>query len=613
MTDSRATALALSRMLRKYFLTAIVLVGAGDSVVVAAPLQATLPPVVEWHGASEKLIVRDDDPWVTPAERDDFRTSPDAGQTFAWLERLAAASPWVELEIIGHTSEGRGIVAARVTKGMDARDVARPVVLVQAGIHSGEIEGKDAGLMLLRDIALRGKDDLLDAVDLIFVPIYSLDGHERAHEFNRPNQRGPQRQGWRTTARNINLNRDYVAADAPETRAMLKLIQRSRPSLYIDIHATDGSDSQYDVMFTFNGWDGLYARSPAIGRWLDTRFRPAVMQGLARAGHTPRGFVETRNRRDPAEGIVRAAFGARYSHGYGDTAHIPSVIVETHALKPYRQRVLGTYVLMENALRVVGKSFRELATAIEADSAIRPSSLVLSWSTQSEPSGHEEWLGRAHEEFLSPASGRLELRWLGKPITQRAPLYLQEPAVVSRMPRAWWIPVSEPETIERLGLHGVKFEQLEEARTLTLDVVRLSEPKLGQPGNGRIPLHAADIKHAMEEIELPRGSVRVPADQPLGLLAASMLEPESPDSLLAAGFFQQILSRTGYIEGYVIAPLADAMLAADSSLKSQFEAALRADQQLATDPERRLEWFYARTPYYDARYLRYPVARELAE
>jgi hypothetical protein len=109
----------------------------------------------------------------------------------------------------------------------------------------------------------------------------------------------------------------------------------------------------------------------------------------------------------------------------------------------------------------------------------------------------------------------------------------------------------------------------------------------------------------------PAGSVRVPSAQPLGLIAAAMLEPESPDSLLAWNLFPEILQRTEYIEGYAIAPLAERMLAANPRLRKEFEARLRADPKFAADADARLEWFYERTPYYDARFLLYPVGREL--
>jgi hypothetical protein len=148
---------------------------------------------------------------------------------------------------------------------------------------------------------------------------------------------------------------------------------------------------------------------------------------------------------------------------------------------------------------------------------------------------------------------------------------------------------------------------------VALDMVRLAEPKLSATVNeGHVPLAAKGFIHARRDETFPAGSVRVPSAQPLGLLAAAMLEPEGPDSLLAWNFFPEILQRTEYIEGYAIAPLADRMLAADPKLKAEFEAKLAADAKFAADPAARLAWFYERTPYYDERFLLYPVGRELA-
>ncbi len=203
---------------------------------VAPSLRAPLPPTLPWKGASERLVVPASDPWITPAERTNFAATPDYTATLAWLQRLAAASPLLKLESFGKSAQGRELYFVRASKG----GAGKPVLLVQAGIHGGEIDGKDAGLMLLRDIALRGKSSLLDKADLVFVPIFNVDGHERSSAFSRPNQRGPLRQGWRTTAQNLNLNRDYLKADSPEMRAMIGLINRLDPSLYVDLHVTDG-------------------------------------------------------------------------------------------------------------------------------------------------------------------------------------------------------------------------------------------------------------------------------------------------------------------------------------------------------------------------------------
>ena len=338
----------------------------------AADLTAPLPPVLPWHGTSERLVVPPNDPWITPAEARNFDETPSYAETRAWLDRLVAASLLLHIEPFGRTAQGRELYAVRASKPGPG---PKPILLVQAGIHSGEIDGKDAGLMLLRDIALRGKGKLLDHADLLFVPIFNADGHERSSPFNRPNQRGPRSQGWRTTAQNLNLNRDYLKADTPEMKAMIGLLRKYHPALYLDLHVTDGTDYQYDITFAFPGWGGYYAHSPSIGRWLDTRYRPAVTAALARNGHIPGVYIAAVDSRDPDKGIALDPDSPRFSTGYGDLARIPTVLVETHSLKPYKQRVLGTYVLIEESLRLVGAEGAAAEAAIAADRASRPATV----------------------------------------------------------------------------------------------------------------------------------------------------------------------------------------------------------------------------------------------
>jgi murein tripeptide amidase MpaA len=573
----------------------------------AAPqIEAPLPPTLPWKGTSEKLVVKPTDPWITPAERSNFVETPNYADTRAWLEKLDAASPLLSIETFGKTSQGRDLYFVRASSG----GTDKPVVLVQAGIHSGEIDGKDAGLMLLRDMALRGKKSLLDKADLIFVPIFNADGHERASQFNRPNQRGPRLQGWRTTAQNLNLNRDYLKADTPEMRAMIGLIKRFDPVLYLDLHVTDGTDYQYDITYAFSGWDGYYAQSPAIGRWLDKRFRPAIDAALTRGGHVPGFYVDAVDPRDPDKGINNNPDSARFSTGYSDLRRLPAVLLETHSLKPYRQRVLGTYVFFEAALRFVGEDASGVRAAIAQDRASTPASATLTWKPLEKPIYTMEFLGMAHEKFVSPVSGREEVRWLGRPVRQTMPVFGQTPDVVMPLPAAWWVPVFEPQVIERLKLHGISFETLQSARRVNVDMVRLVEPKLGNANEGHVMLNY-NVRHERRDEMMPAGSVRVPSDQPLGLLAAAMLEAESTESLLAWNYFPHILQRTEYMEAYAIAPLGEKMLAADPALKAEFDAKLKADSAFAASGEARLAWIYARSTYYDARYLLYPVAREL--
>lgn len=575
------------------------------AIPAAAQDMAPLPPEMPWRGASEALVARPGSRWITPAEAANFDRTPDYAATRAFAEKLVAASPLLKLEVFGRSPEGRDLFFIRASKGP-----GKPVVLAQAGIHAGEIDGKDAGLMLLRDIAFGGKAALLDKADLVLVPIFNVDGHERASRYSRPNQRGPMVQGWRTTAQNLNLNRDYLKADAPEMQAMLGLIRRLDPVLYLDLHVTDGVDYQYDITYDFNGLYGRYAASPAIGRWLDTRLRPAFDRDLTAAGHVPSLYIDALDNRALAEGIAHNADAPRFSTGWGDAARVPTVLLETHSLKNYRRRVLGTYVFIETALKTAGDEAAALRRAIATDRAARPTTMVTEWKDDPKPLFTMAFKGIAQETYRSPASGRNEVRWTGRPVTMQVPVMGQSPAAKVTLPRAWWIPASATAIQKVAGLQGLKMEMIDKPREIDLDMARVLDPKLAAANEGRVPL-SGRIVHERRRVTMPAGSVRVTADQPLALVAAALLEPESADGAVAWNLTPAMLMRTEYIEGYAIAPLADAMLAKDPKLKAAFEAKLAADPKFAADGQARLAWFYERTPYYDDRYLLYPVGREV--
>src|SRR5262249_16400839 len=288
---------------------------------------------------------------------------------------------------LGKSPEGRTVwmVAASQQRAFTPgalKATKKPTLLAQACIHAGEVDGKDAGLMLLRDLTVgKTKLDILDEANFLFIPIYNVDGQEGCAATSRINQRGPAETGWRTTARNLNLNRDYTKLDAPETRMLVKALNDWAPDLYLDLHVTDGADYQYDITFGHND----QAWSPAIGRWLTETLAPALTRDLETMGHIPGPLIQVADDRNPGKGILGWRAGPRYSNGYGDARHLPSVLVENHSLKPYRQRVLGTYVLLESALRTLGKQAAGLRQAVAADEARRSAEIPLEWKTAEAP------------------------------------------------------------------------------------------------------------------------------------------------------------------------------------------------------------------------------------
>jgi len=584
---------------------------------------AILPPEQPWNGASQALIAPAGDPWITPAEQADFRRTPRYDATVAWLQRLELASAQIHMVPLGQSPEGREIwmVIASQDQAFTPealRATGKPTLLAQAGIHSGEIDGKDAGLMLLRDLTVRGtQKKLLEQANLLLVPLLNVDGHERFSRYARINQRGPEESGWRTNARNLNLNRDYTKLDTPEIRAIVHALNMWQPDLYVDMHVTDGADYQYDITWTYNGPQG---HSPSIAKWLDQVLSPAAFAALQHEGHIPAPFyitlVEDLN---PNKGRTQSLDLALVSTGYGDVRHVPTILVETHSLKPYHQRVLGTYMFLKSALETLGQGSRELRQAIQEDRDRRPATQTLSWKQLDKdhlpPSlPKAPFQGIEYELVPSAISGTVRVIWTGRPVELHIPvIQLQDPEAQARRPKAYWVPSTWPEVIERLRWHGVAMETLTEAREVEVERLKMQKPVLARkPHEGHIAVCIADkdIEPRHRRQKYAPGSVRVPTDQALGDLAMVLLEPASPDSFFHWGFFLEILQRTEYAEDYVMEPIAEKMLASNPQLAEEFKHKLLEDNAFRSDPKERLDWFYTKTPYFDDQWQLYPVGRE---
>ncbi|MEM9058628.1 MAG: carboxypeptidase, partial [Pseudomonadota bacterium] len=383
------------------------------------------------------------------------------------------------------------------------------------------------------------------------------------------------------------------------------------PVLYIDVHVADGFDHGYDATYTFAGW-GRHVQSETITRWLNGPFKQGVDGVLRAYGHSPHFYPSALDARDLKRGLRMSAEGPRYSTGYGDYTRMPTVLVEMHHLKPYRQRVLGAYVLMEGALRATAAHLETLRASIATDRAQRPTRLPVRWERDAEPFETIPFVGVAYERVESAATGEEEVRYLGRTERWTMPVTGQHPVEFVTLPAAWWVPASETQVIDLLELHGIASERIESARELELDTVRIDDIKPGPVYDTRARM-AGTAVHELSRMTLPAGSIRVPYDQPRGLLAAALLEPEARDSLFSWGFFPEMLESSGAMDRFQSAAMADAMLAEDDALKRAFEARLDADPAFAADAQARLQWFIERSPYADRKLGMYPIRRELVE
>ncbi|MGH9867316.1 MAG: M14 family metallopeptidase [Candidatus Polarisedimenticolia bacterium] len=555
-------------------------------------------------------------PWLTRAERTGYAETSRYEETLEDCRRLEKGSPWIKVSSFGRSPEGRELILVIASKdrAFDPAAAARtgkPVVLIQAGIHAGEIDGKDAGIMLLRDITTGKEGGLLDRAIVLFLPIYNVDGHERFGPYNRINQNGPRETGWRTTSRNLNLNRDYVKADAVETRAWLALFTSWWPDLLLDAHVTDGADYQYDVTW----FDESGPNSPEpIRQWVRRAVSERILPDLQASGHKTSPYIWLVDDTNPLAGIVTAPPTPRFSTSYAALQNRPSFLIETHMLKSYENRVRGTYDTMRAWLREVNRDPEALRRAVKrADElAAGPGPVGLSYKI-APGERSETYDGVAFRREPSEVSGAMRIVYGSDPLETTVVRHGEVvPDVQVDKPAAYLVPPQWTEAIERLAAHGLALQRLTRPADVSVEMYRLTSPEWQKaPFEGRHPATYRTERLPAAKRGFPAGTVVVPMNQRGSAVAAHLLEPQGPDALVAWGFFDAIFEQKEFGEAYVLESLARDMMGKSPELRAEFEQRLM-DPAFASSSRERLDFFYRRSPWWDDHVGLYPVARATA-
>jgi len=550
--------------------------------------------------------------WRTPAEVTAFAETPRHEATLAYLRRLERASSWIRVTSFGKSGEGRDLTLAiasrdRAFHPAAAARTGKAIVLLQAGIHAGEIDGKDAGLMLLRDMAVsRERAALLDKVILLFMPIYNVDGHERFSPHNRINQNGPKEMGWRVTARNLNLNRDYMKADAVETRAWLGAFTSWWPDLLIDSHVTDGADYRYDLTYVIES--GPSVPRP-IAAWVESTVERRVLPAFDSKDHLSSPYVFLRDDSDPAKGLAGSVATPRFSTGYANLQNRPGFLIETHMLKEYRTRVAATYDILVALMEEINRDPEALRSAVRrADAeAARPGPLPLLFES-TDKARPAPFKGVEYRREPSAVSGGMMISYGSASLDLTLDRFDDFKVTLAvEKPLAYVVPPQWTEAIEVLRLHGLATRRLSKALEGPVDGYRLTEPNWQErPYEGRHPVTFKTGRLRDFARSFPAGSIVVPLDQRASAVAVHLLEPQGPDSFAAWGFFDAIFEQKEFAEAYVMEKVAREMMEEDPALRAEFEKAL-ADPAFAADPKRRLDFFYRRSPHWDDGIGLYPV------
>ncbi len=558
---------------------------------------------------------------VTVSERSGFTATGRYDEVIQLCAAFQQAYPkQVKCLQFGTTPEGRPMLALAVNaQGVFTPAAARakglPVTLIQGGIHAGEIDGKDAGFLALREILDRKlAQGALDKQVLLFVPVFNVDGHERFAKWNRPNQRGPVEMGWRTTAQNFNLNRDYVKADALEMQAMLALVNAWDPLTYVDLHVTDGAMFQHDVSIQA---EPVNSGDPAF-RKAGVALRDGIIGDISKQGSSPQSYyMSFKDTDDPASGFVNTVYEPRFSTGYFQLRNRIAVLVETHSWKDYPTRVRITHNTIVSILQQVadhGQAWQRAAADADARAArLAGQPVALSYKT-TDKTTMVDFQGYAYTRTMSDVSGMLMTHYdESKPQVWHVPLrdevvddlQVRAPGAGYVVPAAW-----AGQVAAKLDQHGIRYRKLDKAiAAAPVETFRADKASFAA---GSVESHQRlKVEGAWkpEPRALGKGALFVPISQPKARLVMAMLEPQAPDSLLAWGEFNNAFERKEYMEEYVAEDVAREQMAKDPALAAAFRARVESDPAFAKNPHARLEFFARRHPSWDERLNLYPVMR----
>ncbi|CAN5518465.1 M14 family metallopeptidase [soil metagenome] len=520
----------------------------------------------------------------------------------------------------GRTPEGRPMLALVVTRtgaltAASAKKRKLPVLLVQGGIHAGEIDGKDAGFLVLRKmLESTAADNPLTRQVVLFVPVFNVDGHERFRAWNRMNQRGPREMGWRTTAQNYNLNRDYMKADAPEMQALLRLMNEWDPLATMDLHVTDGAKFQPHVSVQV---EPLYAGDEElkkIGRtWGDGTRADLRARGWLPLHFYPSFVVED----DPKSGFEYGVPPPRFSTTYSLLRNRFAMLVETHSWKDYATRVQTTHDTIVSVMaRMATHGSEWLQEAHEADARamqIGGETFPLTYKATDEAQTIE-FPGYRYERTMSDVSGALMTRYdEAKPEVWHLPLrdHVEPELSVTAPIGGYLVPVAyAPLVGEKLRQHGVFFSVLKAplagAERETFRATKVTFADKSFENHQTLTLEG---DWGAERRDLPAGALFVPIAQAKSRLVVALLEPRAPDSLAAWGEFNGSFEQKEFMESYVAEDVAREQMSAEPAVAAEFQKRVADDHDFAKDASARLQFFARRHSSWDERLNLYPVFR----
>ncbi len=548
----------------------------------------------------------------TPYEKGNGNQTTTFDEMRKFYQELAKQYPSISYETKGEDDNGAPIdvVIFNPTKqSFEEAKKGKSVLFVNNGIHPGEPDGIDATMMLMRDLAT-GKVKAPKSIIFTAIASYNISGMMNRGSFSRANQNGPEEYGFRGNARNYDLNRDFIKTDSKNSRSFQQIFQWLKPDVFIDNHVSNGADYQYTFTYISTNKERL---GNVLGNYFNDEMQRTLLKNMEKKGVISVPYVNIHGD-VPDGGFPAFVDSPRYATGYTTLFNAIGTVVETHMLKPYKDRVKVTYDYMVDNLNYIDENYKTIQQkrAENLKQYKVGNGYALAWKLDSTKYETIDFKGFEAKYKPSDVSGKTRL-WYDRNAKFSKPVKFYNtyvPAKEITIPKYYVIPQSEWKIIDLLKLNQIKMIPIKQDSTITVEQYRIKDFKtVPNPYEGHYLHYDTFVTKEYGKTKFRAGDFLVPLNQDGVKFLLETLEPEAVDSYFNWNFFDAILGQKEYYSAYVFEDTATKLLKDNKSLKAAFEMEKANNPKFAEDGEAQLDWVYKHSDYYEKTHRLYPVFR----
>lgn len=550
--------------------------------------------------------------FTTKFEKSDGTETSTYEETIIYYKTLAKAYPQISIEEIGETDSGNPLhlITFSASEEFNFKKLSdKNIILINNGIHPGESDGIDASMMLFRDIVQDSeKIKELENVVLTVIPIYNVGGALNRNSHTRANQNGPKEYGFRGNARNFDLNRDFIKTDTKNARTFAQIFHLVKPAVFIDNHVSNGADYQYAITHLFTQHNKL---GNDLGVFIESKMRPSIETSLLEKDIIITPYVNVW-RNTPKAGFSQFFDSPRYSTGYATLFNTLGMMVETHMLKPYKQRVEQTYALMETLIDFTLKNSNEIKTLRENAVAqlLEKDTYPISYNLDKNKFATYEFKGYEDSYIDSKVTNGKRL-FYDKTKPYSTPIKYYNEFTVSneiKIPKGYILKQGWWKVLDRLNDNNIEYTVFNKDTTLAVKEQHIKDYNTStHPYEGHYPHNSTVVTSTQKTITFKKGDIYIPVNQFGARYIMETLEASATDSFFNWNFFDSILQQKEGYSAYVFEDIAEELLKENKSLRDSLQSKMATDDKFSKKPRAQLDFVYKNSPYYEPAHLRLPI------